>query len=90
MIFIRRFRSHWSMNVVGEAYTTLYPLLINKHLSSLTYQCQPPPQIKQSSFSMYRERCGMGICIIKTRRSVEHCILHADGAWLNELGWSQY
>ena len=24
-----------------------------------------------------------------TRRSVEHCTLHADGAWLNELGWSQ-
>ena len=21
-----------------------------------------------------------------TRRSVEHCTLHADGAWLNELG----
>ena len=28
-------------------------------------------------------------CIIKTRRSVEHCTPHADGAWLNELGWSQ-
>ena len=25
----------------------------------------------------------------KTRRSVEHCTLHADGAWLNELGWLQ-
>ena len=25
----------------------------------------------------------------KTRRSVEHCTPHADGAWLNELGWSQ-
>ena len=24
-----------------------------------------------------------------TRRSVEHCTPHADGAWLNELGWSQ-
>ena len=24
-----------------------------------------------------------------TRRSVEHCTLHADGTWLNELGWSQ-
>ena len=24
-----------------------------------------------------------------TRCSVEHCIPHADGAWLNELGWSQ-
>ena len=24
-----------------------------------------------------------------TRRSVEHCTSHADGAWLNELGWSQ-
>ena len=23
----------------------------------------------------------------KTRRSVEHCTPHADGAWLNELGW---
>ena len=26
---------------------------------------------------------------IITRRSVEHCTPHADGAWLNELGWSQ-
>ena len=26
---------------------------------------------------------------ILTRRSVEHCTPHADGAWLNELGWSQ-
>ena len=26
----------------------------------------------------------------ETRRSVEHCTPHAaDGAWLNELGWSQ-
>ena len=25
----------------------------------------------------------------RTRRSVEHCTPHADGAWLNELGWSQ-
>ena len=25
---------------------------------------------------------------LKTRRSVEHCTPHADGAWLNELGWS--
>ena len=25
----------------------------------------------------------------KTRRSVEHCTPHTDGAWLNELGWSQ-
>ena len=25
----------------------------------------------------------------KSRRSVEHCTPHADGAWLNELGWSQ-
>ena len=25
----------------------------------------------------------------KTRCSVEHCTPHADGAWLNELGWSQ-
>ena len=24
-----------------------------------------------------------------TRRSVEHCTPHADGAWLNKLGWSQ-
>ena len=24
-----------------------------------------------------------------TRRSVEHCTPHADGAWLNELGWAQ-
>ena len=24
-----------------------------------------------------------------TRRSVEHCTPQADGAWLNELGWSQ-
>ena len=24
-----------------------------------------------------------------TRHSVEHCTPHADGAWLNELGWSQ-
>ena len=88
MIFIRRFRSHWSMNVVGEAYTTFYPLLINKHLSSYL-SMSTPPHIKQLSFSMYRERCGMGICIIKTRRSVEHCTPHADGSWLNELGWSQ-
>ena len=27
--------------------------------------------------------------LIKTRRSVEHCNPHADGAWLNELGWSR-
>ena len=27
--------------------------------------------------------------IVETRRSVEHCTPHADGAWLNELGWSQ-
>ena len=26
---------------------------------------------------------------VGTRRSVEHCTPHADGAWLNELGWSQ-
>ena len=26
--------------------------------------------------------------LMKTRRSVEHCTPHADGAWLNELGWS--
>ena len=26
---------------------------------------------------------------METRRSVEHCTPHADGAWLNELGWSQ-
>ena len=26
---------------------------------------------------------------LTTRRSVEHCTPHADGAWLNELGWSQ-
>ena len=25
----------------------------------------------------------------KTRRLVEHCTPHVDGAWLNELGWSQ-
>ena len=27
--------------------------------------------------------------IIQTRRSVDHCTPHADGTWLNELGWSQ-
>ena len=27
--------------------------------------------------------------LTETRRSVEHCTPHADGAWLNELGWSQ-
>ena len=26
---------------------------------------------------------------LTTRCSVEHCTPHADGAWLNELGWSQ-
>ena len=31
---------------------------------------------------------GEGKTIV-TRRSVEHCTPHADGAWLNELGWSQ-
>ena len=31
----------------------------------------------------------MGITLL-TRRSVEHCTPHADVAWLNELGWSQY
>ena len=25
----------------------------------------------------------------ETRRSVEHCTPHADGVWMNELGWSQ-
>ena len=25
----------------------------------------------------------------RTRRSVEHCTPHSDGAWLNELGWLQ-
>ena len=28
-------------------------------------------------------------CSFITRRSVEHCTPHADGAWLNELRWSQ-
>ena len=41
MIFIIRFRSHWSMNVVGEAYPTFYPLLINKHLSSYLSMSTP-------------------------------------------------
>ena len=27
--------------------------------------------------------------MLETRRSVEHCTPQADGAWLNELGWSQ-
>ena len=31
----------------------------------------------------------LGVALCETRRSVEHCTPHADGAWLNELGWSQ-
>ena len=32
-----------------------------------------------------------GVCLkcrLVSRCSVEHCTPHADGAWLNELGWS--
>ena len=34
-------------------------------------------------------RIGTNENNMKTRRSVEHCTPHADGAWLNDLGWSQ-
>ena len=37
--------------------------------------------------TMRREETNTGTT--QTRRSVEHCTQHADGAWLNELGWSQ-
>ena len=37
MIFIMRYRSHWSMNVVGKAYTTFYPLRNMQH-STLAQQ----------------------------------------------------
>ena len=49
-----------------------------------------------STFILYKRAYDTFIkilqkCINKreTRRSVEHCTPHADGAWLNELGWSQ-
>ena len=70
MIFIRRFISHWSMNVVGKSYTTFYPLLINKHLSSY----QPPPQ---KSSSQAFQCTGKGV-EWETRRSVE-CMLMVPG-----------
>ena len=41
---------------------------------------------------MMRNQKMYGVMIVitvTTRRSVEHCTPHADGAWLNELGWSQ-
>ena len=37
MIFITRYRSHWSMNVVGKAYPTFYPLCNMQH-STLAQQ----------------------------------------------------
>ena len=62
MIFIRMFRSHWSMNVVVEAYRVI-----------CTYPCQTHLE-SQSSFQMYGVRCGlqyMGICIIEIRNDLE-------------------
>ena len=43
-------------------------------------------------FLFYRRHTRLGFVSKKTtttRRSVKHCTPHADGAWLNELGWSQ-
>ena len=49
MIFIRMFRSHWSMNVVVEAYSVI-----------CTYPCQPHLE-SQSSFSNVRGKVWTGI-----------------------------
>ena len=50
-----------------------------------------PPETRQDIATklLKLERRSILHCISKTRRSVEHCTPHADGAWLNELGWSQ-
>ena len=46
--------------------------------------------IKNWFFSMHlKKKICHGVKQYATRRSVEHCTPHADGAWLNELGWSQ-
>ena len=37
----------------------------------------------------YSESSEFSPALGLTRCSVEHCTLHADGSWLNELGWSQ-
>ena len=43
------------------------------------YDANEPPPLSTTNKSLTNT----------TRRSVEHCTPHADGAWLNELGWSQ-
>ena len=63
MIFIRMFRSHWSMNVVVTAYSVI-----------CTYPCQPHLESHSQAFQMYGGRCGlqyMGICIIEIRNALE-------------------
>ena len=61
--------------------------------SKLRMQCnqKTPPKMKGAiqycaSHSLCTTCSGK---IYRTRRSVKHCTPHADGAWLNELGWSQ-
>ena len=52
------------------------------------------PPTEASSHSSILQSTSRPFCMAKqakeeTRRSVEHCTPHADGAWLNKLGWSQ-
>ena len=50
MIFIRMFRSHWSMNVVVEEYSVI-----------CTYPCQPHLESHSQAFQMVRGKVWIAI-----------------------------
>ena len=63
----------------------------NKHLHTYYQHTHLPICIHICIYTYYWHvhTCINHSCTYITRRSVEHCTPHADGAWLNELGWSQ-
>ena len=63
---------------------TILGLYILVHIRTTTYYTGVYKFIAWKSPIL--ELCSLGNTA-GTRRSVEHCTPHADGAWLNELGW---
>ena len=60
-----------------------------EHLDSFTFlQCMEFKNRAQEAVSRIFSRI-IRLMTTTTRCSVQHCTPHADGAWLNELGWSQ-
>ena len=76
MLFCRTTESEWN---ISQNFMTARAFLPERHSAMvLIYYVCGSVCLRLSMGNPY-----------KTRRSVEHCTPHTDGAWLNELGWSQ-